>query len=61
MAGRPVLAGALQLTFRLSSAPDFAATVGAAGRSGGSATSVTLMVTALVAFTVPSLTLTVTE
>ena len=61
MTGRPVLAGALQLTFRLSSAPAFADTAGAAGRSGGSSSSVTLMVTALVAFTVPSFTLTVTE
>ena len=61
MAGRPVLAGALQLTFRLSVVPDFAATAGAAGRSGGSSTSVTLMVTALVASTVPSFTFTVTE
>ena len=61
MAGRPVLAGALQLTSRLPVVPAFAATAGAAGWSGGSSTSVTLMVTALVTFTVPSLTFTVTE
>ena len=60
MAG-PVLAGAPQLTSRLSVVPAFADTVGAAGTPGGSTTSVTLMVTDVVASTVPSLTFTVTE
>ena len=61
MAGRSVLPGAFHLTSRLSVAPAFAVTVGASGVPGGSSTSVTLMVTDVVTFTVPSFTFTVTE
>ena len=61
MAGRPVSAGAVQPTSRLVVNPAVADTVGLPGADGGSFTSVTLMVTALVAAAVPSFTLTVTE
>ena len=60
MAGRPVFDGALQLTDRLSVALGVAVTVGAAGASGGSSTSVRLIVTAADTLTLPSSTVTVT-
>ena len=44
MSGRPVLDGALQLTSRLVMLPEVAVTTGAAGASGGSAASRTVMV-----------------
>ena len=46
MAGLPVMSGAFQVTFSvvLAESPE-AVTLGAAGAAGGSATSVTLMVT----------------
>ena len=57
MAGLPVVLGAVQLTLTLEvDAPD---TVGAPGASGGSSTSLTLIVTPCVVESVPSLAVTV--
>ena len=65
MIAGPVLAGAFQLTLSLSVIPATSRTLGAPGVPGGSSTSVTVMVTAMVAVLVgvwvPSVTLTVTE
>ena len=58
MAGRPAFAGAVQFTFTLER--DAAVTVGAPGASGGSSTSVTLIVTSCEDEFVPSLAITVT-
>ena len=56
-----MLAGAVQVTYRRSGEVT-ALTVGAPGAAeGGSATSVTVMVTAMVALKVPSVTVTSTE
>ena len=62
MAGRPVFDGAVQLTDRLVVLFATEDTEGAAGRAGGSLTSVTVMVTAIVSVPLlPSSALTVTE
>ena len=61
IAGLPALAGALQLTSRLSVVLAVAVTVGTPGAAGGSSSSVTLMVTATVSLPpLPSSALTVT-
>ena len=49
MFGLPALAGALQLTSRLVPEPAIDFTVGAVGATGGSATSVKVMVTVVTA------------
>ena len=54
MSGLPALAGAVQETVRLVVFPAIAKTVGVAGASGGSSTSVTLMVTVATAVAVAS-------
>ena len=62
MAGLPVLDGAVQLTSNSVVESAVALTVGAAGAEGGSASSVTLMVTATVSLPpFPSSTFTLTE
>ena len=60
MAGLAALAGAAQVTVRLVLLPATAETTGVAGARGGSATSVTLMVTSATAVAVPSEAVTVT-
>ena len=62
MAGRPVFSGAVQVTNRLVVLSATEDTEGAAGRAGGSFTSVTLIVMEAVAVPPwPSSTLTITE
>ena len=62
MGGRPGLSGAVQLTKRFMAESGSVETTGAAGRSGGSSTSVISMSTAIVAlFMLGSLALTVTR
>ena len=58
----PVFAGAVQVTIRLLFDPGLADTEGGAGTPGGSSTSVTVIVTAMVSVpSLPSSALTVTE
>ena len=62
IAGRPVLAGAVQLTSRLVVLPEVAVTAGIAGATGFSSASSTVIVTAIVSEPpLPSMAFTVTE